>query len=763
MIHVPTQPKPPCALRIFALAACLSAGFGPVLAQTGDGGLIVLPENDGLLLPDMPRDSGLDIGLDARIDPARRVAEAQLAAPGTQEGRHAPRISPLRLVDLSYRVQAGITRITGERAVLEFDLYAQPNSRDAQLQLVTLSGINNLPERSGLRVWVNGQEIGTRNLTHIAAFGADRMAIAPGLLQAGRNHVQIEFRQHHRIFCGPEASFDLWTDIDLAQSGLILAPPDVPDQPDAEDFLIALAAQAAGLGAIEIRGLEGLGAEDDIWRGFLVARLNQVLGGAPLAFAFHDFWTIAPEVPAAARITLLPAAQSRARFVRGGDGALVMVLEIAQGTRPEDMFAALAPLQPQAQGQRAPLIAPQQLVAFSDFGAETERFAQRYAQRDHTFRLPEDWLILTAAKARIYLDYAYAPDLPEGSVLLVKVNDTSVRMLPLRGAGGQPISRFPIDFEARALQSGLNVLSFEMFVPGDPPALPCAAQERPFLQIGGSSALHVPYSPPMKIADMGHAFAALAPGSLQRNDMSSRAFAPIDEAMLAAALARSHSAPRPAALHLIAIEDMGSIPTGRYRANRVLLENALLAPQAAPALLAEAAPAELDPFRAPVTEARGLSVALGAGWATLSDHALRLMGRVFPASGDDLNLWLAQQRGQAVLFQLDPERPDDIWMLRGPDSDMGSIAHAIARARALGAGPRGQVSILGHDGAWSNWFAPDRTPQLLEPWARHNFRAALGNIVSARPIFYTILMLGIAALSALIALRLVISTREHKI
>ncbi|MCH8466791.1 MAG: cellulose biosynthesis cyclic di-GMP-binding regulatory protein BcsB [Roseinatronobacter sp.] len=743
-------------LRGFALAACLSASFGPAFSQGSDAGLIILPEDDGMVLPDVT----LAAGLDARIDPARRVAEHDTAPRGPDTGARGA-ISPLRLVDMSYRVQGGIARIAGERAVLNFDLYAQPNSRDAQLQLVTLSGINNLPERSALRVWVNGQEIGTRNLTHIAAFGADRMSIPPGLLLAGRNHVQIEFRQHHRIFCGPEAAFDLWTDIDLAQSGVLITPADAPGQPDADDFLMALAAPAAGPGAIEIRGLEALGAESEIWRGFLVARLNQVLGGAPLGFAFQDYWTTAPQAQSQARITLLPAAQSRARFARGGDGALVMVLEIAQGTRPEDMFTALAALQPQPQDQRAALVVPQQPVAFSDFGAETERFAQRYAQRDHAFRLPEDWLVLTAAKARIYLDYAYAPGLPQGSVLLVKVNGTSVRMLPLRGEGGRPISRFPIDFEARLLQSGLNVLSFEMFVPGDPPSLPCAAQDMPFLQIAGSSVIDVPYSPPMVIADMGHAFAALAPGSLRRNDMSSRAFAPIDEAMLAAALARSQPAPRAAALHLIALEDMGSIPTSHYRASRMLLENALLAAETAPALTAEAVTDSTDPFRASEAEARGISVALGAGWARLSDHMLRLMGRVFPASGDDLNLWLAQQRGQAVLFQLDPERPDDIWMLRGPDSDMGAIAHAMARARILGAGPRGQVSVLGHDGTWSNWYAPDRTPRLLAPWTRPNFRTALGNIVSARPIFYTILMLGIAVLSALIALRLVISTREH--
>ncbi len=115
-----------------------------------------------------------------------------------------------------------------------------------------------------------------------------------------------------------------------------------------------------------------------------------------------------------------------------------------------------------------------------------------------------------------------------------------------------------------------------------------------------------------------------------------------------------------------------------------------------------------------------------------------------------------------MLFQLDPERPDEIWMLRNPDSEIHDIARAISSVRAAGAGPRGQVSVLTHDGHWMNWLAPDRQPRLLEPWSVQNFRAAMGNFVSARPIFYTILILSISLLSALVALRLVISTREHK-
>ena len=72
----------------------------------------------------------------------------------------------------------------------------------------------------------------------------------------------------------------------------------------------------------------------------------------------------------------------------------------------------------------------------------------------------------------------------------------------------------------------------------------------------------------------------------------------------------------------------------------------------------------------------------------------------------------------------------------------------------------GRFRFSEHNGRWDNWIAPDRRPVLLEPWSFQNFRVAMGNFVSSRPIFYTFLILFLSLASALVALRLVISTRE---
>lgn len=758
MMHVNHLPVFGSAHRIGAallggvLALTLQAT--PAMTQSTSDSLIPLPEG---AVPDLPMTEQSSDMLE-RFDPARRaVSEQESTDPERQSW-----ISPLRLLDLGYPTRGAVARISGEREWVAFDVYASAEADQQVLRLSTVSGINNLSERSYMRVTLNGTDIGRSNLEHVESFGTNDFVLPPDLLQPGRNRVQIEFRQFHRIYCGPEAAFDLWSDIDLSKSGLVIRRD--AESVEVETFLMALAAQATGVRPVEIRGLDSLGSEAGTWRSFLVGRLNQVLSGAPVVFRFDDYWTAESAGRAHARITILPAAESRMRIVTGGDGAIVMVLEVAQGTRPEDLLSAIPQFERRYEDVRAPVVMPERDVPFAELGAETEEFSQHYAMRNHVFRLPNDWLVLTAAKARIQLDYAFAANLPEGAMILLSVNGTTIRLLPLWQGGGAPIKAFPIDFEARLMHPGTNVLSFQLFVPGNPADLPCASGDSPVLQIADSSTLHVPYSPAMVIPDMDLAFATLGADSLSKNELSARAYSEMDTLTLSAALSRSREAQHPSTLHLIAIDDLASVPTGHHRADRRLLENTVLSGPIDGPQLNEATPDRAeDPFqsrRPPASQP--FAAMLNAGWEEGLNRFRWVRDRVFPNSGDQLNAWLAEQRGNAVLFQLDPDRPSEIWMVRSPESDIHSIALAMASARAFGGGPKGQVSVLTHEGYWNNWFAPDRRPVLLEPWSRQNFRTAMGNFVSARPIFYTILILGIALLSALVALRLVISTREHK-
>ena len=90
-------------------------------------------------------------------------------------------------------------------------------------------------------------------LRNIGNFGS---LLVPGThLVAGRNRVDITLQQPHRIYCGPEASFGVWTELDLTQSGVAIAPGAITA--DASGFAFALQAQIARQGAISLLADEG--------------------------------------------------------------------------------------------------------------------------------------------------------------------------------------------------------------------------------------------------------------------------------------------------------------------------------------------------------------------------------------------------------------------------------------------------------------------------------------------------------------------------
>ncbi|PQO22990.1 hypothetical protein C2I36_10185 [Rhodobacteraceae bacterium WD3A24] len=739
-----------------------------------DAGLIVIPGTD-------MRGAGA-AGQPGDPRSRARVVQSRAGASEGDTGAGAVPLerrwlSPLRPVDQGDGGEeaAGSTRLRfgGEREVREFRLFADAADTARELRIVTQSSIHVLPERSRMRVFLNGGEVGSRQLENFTEPRAATFTLPPELLERGANRVRIEMEHFHRIYCGPEAAFGLWTDIDLARSGIGLDPADLA--PGAEGFLMALAGEAARRRPVEIRADGALAPRWQDWLGRLTTRLDATLSGAPLVYRFAPRWTVHDAAPAQARITFMPGEPGRVRFVRGGDGARVMVVETGDGAPPEidGIFPPVA--------QRAPIarLAPGRETALADLGFETLRASQHYLKREQVFRLPEDWLILTAAKARLRFDYAYAEGLPEGAMLLVQINGETIRMLPLEDEGGRLITRFPVDFQARLLNGGANTLGFELFVPGNPPDLPCGGDAGPVLELRASSTLHVPDSPRMAMPDMEPAFARLGPDSLTVAAPTDDGFSDGDLLGLTAALARGRPegeqgrAPR---LHLVAFDHLGSVPAGDFQLGRRVLEDVLL-PQSAE--LTDDAPAAAPPRETEDDRADRFAALYGEdaapppdngeepgpGWgaqalAVATDLARGASDLMMPRTGQRLQGWLSGQNGLAVLLQLDYDRPEDIWLVPARDADISDIAAAIVRARQTGEGPAGQVSVLQRDGEWRNWAAPDRRPALREPLSLGNMRLVMGNFVSTVPIYFTLALFVLAVFSALVALRFVISTRE---
>lgn len=737
------------------LAALLALGLGaaqPLAAQ----GIIAVP-----LGPGEPGADGMAETLTLeRFDQDRTrgtQADAETAA--------RPLISPLRPMQARGRPTGSAIRFDGERRDLMFALHVPEPSVVRALRVTTLSSINLLPERSQFRAYVNDVLVGTGPLANFTEFGSLDLPLDPGLLQAGHNDVRLELVQYHRIFCGPDASFALWTDVDLANTGAILDVAwDLRNVSTPSDgFVMGVALAAASGAGVEIRGGAGLGEHRDAWLRQIVEQVQQAMGGEPVPFRFTEYWSVAGEAGSAARITLLPGTQNRASFRVAGDGTQVMVVEYVPGSRPTplpELAQALAPVVTQTQPLLMDTSRP---AALSEVGFTTQEIRDRYALVEQVFRLPDDYVVLTNAKAELALDYIYADGLPPGAVMLVHVNGQNIRLLPLRGQAGTFIEQFPLRFEARHLRAGNNTLAFEVMIPGDPPDLPCPLWNGPVVAIGADSTLSVPFSPSLFLPDMHFAFSNLTAQSVQANDMTGRSFSGNDLLTLRAALTQGmrsdHAGGIGARLFPLALDDLGAIPLGDYTISRRALEGVLIPPAPVVAERVETGPASL--LRGTDQPVGGATSALSGGWNWAMDIAAQALQWMHPRAGESLEMWLRSQRGEAVLIQLDPARPDSLWILRAPGSDMSQIASAIVAARTTGVGPRGQVSVLDADGVWHNWFAPNRQPVLLEAITITNLRHVLGNFVSAMPVRFVTVLFFLALLSAVFALRLVISTREH--
>src|SRR5690606_21409051 len=193
----------------------------------------------------------------------------------------------------------------------------------------------------------------------------------------------------------------------------------------------------------------------------------------------------------------------------GADGALVLVTSLGNDPSVNDpVLPRPAPI------AGLPDFPPGTSATLAEMGYSAISMQGRYGRRDLGFRLPADWLLISSQGAQLDLLYDYAAGLPEGALMLIKVNGTTIRVLPLFGQGGEPLPMLPVGFPARLLAPGPNSLTFETIIPGNPPDLPCPRIEGPLLRVSDQSVLRIPASPRMQFVSVGAGLAGLDPAAI---------------------------------------------------------------------------------------------------------------------------------------------------------------------------------------------------------------------------------------------------------
>jgi hypothetical protein len=654
---------------------------------------------------------------------------AGLRRDADRRGEAAPVLLPLRAAGRDDR----LPRLVGERAALDLALDVPPAAATGPLRLVWRSTVNILAERSAWTIRINDDA--PIPLPPPPVDGHALVTVEAARLEPGRNRIRLEAVQHHRIFCGPQATFDVWTEIDVSASGVFVAPGAIDASP--EGFALALAAQVARDGRIV---LHAAGEADPAALAALIGRVAAATGLGPGSVGVAPPPLVAGPAADIARVTLLVDAAPGATVRRGGDGAVTLVVAQGPDGALPDLSALLPPAAPEA-GRTGPAdLAPGTSVTLAGLGLATAETFNRYATLDVRFRLPDDWLLLASQDARLDLGYAFAEGLPRGSLMLVKVNGTTVRLLPLdRGGGAQPV--LPVGFKARLLRPGVNLLRFEGIVPGDPADLPCVPRDTALWSVSAASRLTVPPSPRM-------AFPALA-AALHR--VGGDAVEPVTGAIVDPDLLPFRAMP-PAAggrLTVVALADAGLLSLNRLDLTRRAIE-AALTPAAPP-------PPTADDTLLP--DVPLFDLRFMADWARSLARGVVDVAR---PGAPGLAAWIDGRRGIALLAMPDAERPHDLWLILGPEADSAAVARALVRARDSEDAPQGPVALLDAAGVWHGWSPASVPPRLLEPLNARNLRAVLGNYASWSPILFTAVLLTLALASAVVAMLFAVRTRGRR-
>ncbi len=114
-------------------------------------------------------------------------------------------------------------RLSGEWDELAWPVYVtEAQAREtARFQIATQSSISVMPESSSLSLTINDTLVGRRQISAAEAFSKQDFEIPKGLLKTGFNEIRIKAEQRHRVDCALAATYELWTALNPAQTGLV--------------------------------------------------------------------------------------------------------------------------------------------------------------------------------------------------------------------------------------------------------------------------------------------------------------------------------------------------------------------------------------------------------------------------------------------------------------------------------------------------------------------------------------------------------------
>ncbi len=392
--------------------------------------------------------------------------------------------------------------LVGESGELRWPVYLTKAQAASALRFRVgyVSAISILPEVSKLTVSVNGQPVGTEVIDAASGLRTVEFALPTGLASAGFNAVTLSVQQRHRVDCSVAATYELWTRIERAQTGLVL-PADTQAIHDLAD-LPALLPRADGTLPIHVL-LQGKTNPQQLAR--VVKATSAVALAAHALQPVVDFNANAADafgldIIVGPRAALAADPRVAASLESAGPLARILVPDNARhptlvvtGDTDAEIDRAVASLLPNTRpiGSDAGVVALEnypgrrtrggEALTLHDLDLRSEEVSGAFLRRSFNLALPADLLVSDYARGTLDLAGGYAAGLARGAQVRVDVNGKSSGVIKLPYAGGDMFRHNQLFLPLSLMRPGLNRIDVYAETPRPEDATCAATDAKRFL------------------------------------------------------------------------------------------------------------------------------------------------------------------------------------------------------------------------------------------------------------------------------------------
>lgn len=432
-------------------------------------------------------------------------------------------------------------RLSGETDAMTLPVWltAAEAAQGTRLRLAQVAAVSVMPEASRLTVAVNDRPVSEAAIASGGGARTTEVAVPAGLLRPGWNAIRIAADQRHRVDCSVASTWELWTEIDRARSGLVFPAGHKPERRGLAD-IAGLAPDEHGRVAIRlVTGADGDARQ--VERALRAAQALALIGGfldpvitigrrgdagpgldVVIGKAAASLDGEAAALQPGSVAVLDDGDTDRLTVVVPGDDAavdraLAQLAELASRTG-EGSDAGLEARA--AVGGRA--IASGERLRLADLGTTSQEFSGRLFHAGFDLRLPADLYAADYGKVLLKLAGGHAPGLDRSARLTVRVNGRQAAGAPIAAPRGEVFTDKTLAIPLSAFRPGHNRVEIEAAVPSaaDKSCDPAVQIEGPkrFLFVDRSELVFPSFARLARLPDL----AATASGVLGRLDPEMR-------------------------------------------------------------------------------------------------------------------------------------------------------------------------------------------------------------------------------------------------